>query len=78
MIPTCKHPDHILPYRKNGDKYHKAAAFYKKLTLDAFESAPTTMKTVTADKVDGDFYDYLPEVEDVINHIVNIFEIGDD
>lgn len=74
LIPTCKHPDHILPYRENGDKHYKAFSLYKKLTLDAFESSPTTMYTVTADKVDGNFYDYLPETEDVISCINNIFE----
>ena len=33
LIPTCKHPDHILPYR-NGTKSYKTAALYKKLALD--------------------------------------------
>jgi len=74
LIPTCKHPDHILPYRNNGDKYYKAFALYKKLTIDDFSSAPTTLYTVTADKVKGDFYDYLPETNDVIDCVINIFE----
>lgn len=73
LIPTCKHPDHILPYRKNGDKHYKSFVFYNKLTLDAFPSAPTTLYTVTADKVLGDFYDYLPETDEIVNCVDKIF-----
>ena len=73
LIPTCKHPDHILPYRKNGDKHYKSFAFYKKLTLDDFPSEPTTLYTVTADKVLGDFYDYLPETDEIVNCVDKIF-----
>lgn len=74
LIPTCKHPDHILPYRENGNKYYKAFALYKKLTIDAFPSAPTILYTVTADKVIGDFRDYLPEEEDVVTCIDDIYK----
>jgi hypothetical protein len=39
LIPTCKHPDHVLPYRidEKGriSNYHKAFALYKKLTFDS-------------------------------------------
>lgn len=73
LIPTCKHPDHIMPYRNGGDKYYKGYALYKKLTLDDFPSAPTVMYEVTADKVQGDFYDYLPETQDVIDTVEIIF-----
>lgn len=74
LIPTCKHPDHILPYRENANKYYKAFALYKKLTIDDFESSPTTMYTVTADKVKGNFYDYLPDVDTVIDCISEILK----
>jgi hypothetical protein len=33
LIPTIRHPDRLLHLR-NGSRYHKAAALYKKLVLD--------------------------------------------
>lgn len=72
LIPSCKHPDHILPYRK-GNIYHKAFALYKKLMISEYESAPTTIHEVRGDKIpNGTFYDYLPEVEEVIAAIERI------
>lgn len=67
LIPTCKHPDHILPYR-NGGKYYKAKALYKKLTED-----DTTFSNLAGDIFIAKYipkghtiHDYLPDVEEVI------------
>lgn len=65
LIPTCKHPDHILPWRK-GDKYYKAKAFYKRLSLDDVPSAPTCIEGSLADKIHRDWSEYLPDISDVI------------
>jgi hypothetical protein len=70
LIATCKHPDHVLPYRK-GSKYHKAYAFMKKLTIDEWDYNPTRLGCSngkeTADKIiKGTIMDYLPEPEEVV------------
>jgi lipopolysaccharide biosynthesis glycosyltransferase len=70
LIPTCKHPDHILPYR-NGSKHYKAKALYKKIIED----------DVVFGNLAGDVFvssyipqghvinEYLPEVEEVISTV---------
>lgn len=69
LIPTCKHPDHILPYRY-GSKSYKSAALYKRLALDDMQQAPSTVYGAAADKlVGGDWKDYLPEPELVIEEV---------
>ena len=68
LIPTCKHPDHVLPYH-NGNVNHKAVALYKKLTLNAVSSQPTEIHGQTAEFVVGDILDYLPEPKDVVEEV---------
>jgi len=74
-IPTCKHPDHILPYR-NGSQSYKTKALYKKLLLDDLEIRHTEFKTDTIDLIPSgkNMYDYIPEVDDVVNNIFDIYE----
>jgi hypothetical protein len=69
LIPSCKHPDHVLPYR-HGNKYYKAKAIYNKLTCDYIESLPTATKDVTVDVVIGKIEDYLPEPSRVVQEIL--------
>jgi ADP-heptose:LPS heptosyltransferase len=69
LIPSCKHPDNVLPYR-HGNKYYKAKAIYNKLTCDAIESLPTSTKDVTVDIVVGKIEDYLPTPEKVVEEIL--------
>lgn len=64
LIPTCKHPDHVLPYR-HGHRYYKARSICKKLTCAAVNSTPTQVHGQTIDYVVGDIMDYLPEPKDV-------------
>jgi hypothetical protein len=63
LIPSCKHPDHILPYREGG-QYHKAKTFYKRLTCDDIDSSPTNIDGQTIDYLAKDIKNYLeyPEV----------------
>jgi len=68
LIPTCKHPDHILPWR-NGSQTYKAASLYKKLMSDEYSSQPTELYGVLADKAIGEFEDYLPEPDAVIDYV---------
>lgn len=68
LIPTCKHPDHLLPYR-NGTKYYKTLSLYKKIALDDMETAPTTVYGSLADKLHGKWEDYLPDSREVVDKI---------
>ena len=75
VIPTCKHPDHILPFRMAPggmiSNYHKAHAMYKKLTLDDCDQRPTTWIEggATAETKKDDWGSYLPSVEEVCEKI---------
>jgi hypothetical protein len=71
VIPTCKHPDHILPYRKNSEgsisNYHKAFALYKKLVLDDCDQRPTSWIEggASAEFIKNDWSYYLPSPKEV-------------
>jgi len=73
LIPTCKHPDHVLPFRKTPDGFittrYRSDALYKKLTLDDCDQRPSTWIEggATAEKINGKWEDYLPEVDEVVN-----------
>ena len=74
-IPTCKHADHILPYR-NGTQSYKTKALNKKLLLDDLEIRHTEFLTDTIDIIpEGhDLYEYIPDVDTVVNEIIKIYE----
>ena len=71
LIPTMKHADHVLPYR-GGYKYYKAISVCKKLTVDGL-NRKTNEEKQRIDLVEGDINDYLPETEQVINTVVDIY-----
>lgn len=73
LIPTCKHPDNVLPYR-NGSKSYKTKALYKKLTVDEIDSSPTQVHGQTLDWVNGDIIDYLPDTSLVVSEIDKIMK----
>ncbi|MDP1711129.1 MAG: glycosyltransferase family 9 protein [Candidatus Nanopelagicaceae bacterium] len=73
LIPTCKHPDHLLPWRR-GRKDWRAEALYERLVIDDIPSAPTTIEGSTADKLPKPWAEYLPEPERVVRHAVSAFE----
>ena len=81
VIPTAKHPDHILPFRtdKNGvtSQYYKTIALYKKLTLDDLDTFWLSENPDNIDIVKGDILDYIPEPEDVVNTINKIMNRED-
>jgi len=72
LLPSCKHPDHVLPYR-NGSPYHKAKALYKLLTIDECDSRPTTMYETSADSINRGWYDYLMPAKNVVNEVEEIW-----
>lgn len=73
LIPTCKHPDHILPYRDGGRVTYKARALYKRLTLDDCVSQPTAVHGASGEFVKGDILDYLPDPQEVVDTAVTMF-----
>lgn len=75
-IPTCKHPDHILPYR-NSTQYYKTKALYKTLLLDDLEIRHTEFNTDTIDLIPKGktLYDYIPDVDTVVKEVFEIYDI---
>lgn len=71
LIPTCKHPDHILPYR-GSDRSYKQIALYKKLTLDDCAQAPTEVHGASGEFIKRPFNEYLPETQTVVEETVRI------
>jgi len=69
LIPSCKHPDHVLPWRK-GSVYYKAKALYKKLIIDDVESRPTQVYETSVDVKGIQWEQYLPDTDVVINGAV--------
>lgn len=65
LIPTCKHPDHILPYRRGRTDY-KTQSLYRDLLLDDFPSAPTEIYGVEASAVPRAWENYLPAPAEVV------------
>lgn len=75
VIPTCKHPDHILPFR-NGSQYYKTKSLYKKLLLDDLEIRHTEFHIDSIDKIpEGHtMYEYLPNPDEVVKTVFEIYE----
>lgn len=73
LIPSCKHPDHILPIRKGHIDY-KTLALYKKLIIDEVESRPTQVYPTSVDIKNIDWNNYLIEPKEIINSILNIWD----
>lgn len=76
LIPSCKHPDHLLPYRNGGHQDYKARALYKRLTLDDCVSQPTAVHGASGEFVKGNILDYIPEPEDVVAAAVDMFRVN--
>lgn len=71
LVPTCKHHEHILPFR-SGNPYYKAKALYKKLALDDCETRPTAIHGATAEYFVGNVYNYLPPPDEVIKTVEGV------
>jgi ADP-heptose:LPS heptosyltransferase len=77
LLPSCKHPDRILPYR-NGTQYHKAKALWKKILDDDHIVTPTSMIgwkmagwQIGAFKPGHTIEEYIPEPKTVIEEAFN-------
>jgi hypothetical protein len=69
LLPSCKHPDHVLPYR-NGSVNYKTKTLYKKLILDEVESRPTQVYQTSVDIKVKNWDDYLLNSKDVVQEII--------
>lgn len=70
LLPSCKHPEHLLPWR-NGKQDYKAKAFYKRLVIDDCACAPTEVHGASAEFIYRDWSEYLPEPEEIVKAICN-------
>jgi lipopolysaccharide biosynthesis glycosyltransferase len=77
-FPTCKHADHILPFR-GGTQYYKTKALCKSLLLDDLEIRHTEFNPDTIDTVPSGktLLDYLPSPEEVVKEVFEIYERKD-
>ena len=69
LLPSCKHPDHVLPYR-NGSTLYKTKSFYKKLIIDDVESRPTQVHETSAEIENIDWNKYLMYTNHIIDGII--------
>lgn len=81
LIPSCKHWDHVLPFRKDPEtgvisNQYKAIALCKKLTLDDCESAPTCVNGSSAEFIKDKWENYLPEPQQVIDEAIKRYNDG--
>jgi len=74
LIPSSKHPDHVLPWRK-GSQTYKTKVLYKKLLIEDLEVRHTEFYFDTIDKIpkDNTIDEYLPDPKDVVNEIFSIY-----
>jgi ADP-heptose:LPS heptosyltransferase len=72
LIPTCKHPDNILPFRK-GQQYYKAAVLYKNLIEDVCAGRATDLTgwQLSTFRPGKKIEDYLPDAHEVINTAIS-------
>jgi lipopolysaccharide biosynthesis glycosyltransferase len=75
LIPTAKHPDLLMPYRK-GQQYYKAAAVVKKLIEGASEGRATDLNgwMLSNFKKGRKIEDYIPEPSEVISKAVEMLQ----
>jgi hypothetical protein len=73
LIPSCKHPDHILPFR-HGTIHYKTRSLYKRLILDDIETRPTQVYQTSADVHDIEWDKYLPDTSTVVYTIYGIID----
>lgn len=64
LIPTCKHHEHLLPYRK-GRKNFKTCALFKELACEDFNFVPNSVASWSIIRLKRDINEYLPTPEKV-------------
>lgn len=74
LVPTSKHPNHVIPWRK-GCQTYKTKTLYKKLLIDDLEVRHTEFyfDTINMLPKGKTIEEYLPEPEDVVSEIFDIY-----
>ncbi len=67
LIPTCQHPDHLLPVRLSTPGY-KCTALYKRLLDQDYPMLPTSIEWTPRGHA-FNFADYLPDPEEVVTEV---------
>jgi hypothetical protein len=75
LIPTCKHPDHVLPYR-NGSPDYKSLTLYKKLPADEFNTQPTCITTSSAEFIFSEWNNYLLTPIEIVEKIKKVLGVN--
>ena len=71
LVPSCKHPDHVLPIR-HGRVDYKTKALYKRLALDDINSQPTCIEGSFGEFIPNKWSEYLLEPKEIIQEVLNI------
>lgn len=71
LIPSCKHPDFVVPYR-HGTPYYKARALCKRLFVDDLPFEPVRDGRLSVDVEPDDWDRYLPSPEIVAREVCGI------
>lgn len=68
LIPTCKHPEHILPYR-HGSQWYKAVALYRTLACEEYGFRPTEIEVRSVAHTVNPIETYLPSPTEVVEQV---------
>lgn len=71
LIPTCKHPEHLLPYR-HGSIWYKAKALYRNLACDDYKVTPSQIEVHSPVRLVKSIDYYLPSVCEVVSAVNNM------
>ena len=73
LVPTCKHPDHIFPYRQGTTQY-KTRAVYRDLLLDDYPNHPCVLGETSIEFLKHPWEKYLPEPREVVAAVLEAHE----
>lgn len=71
LIPTNKHPEHVLPYR-HGSVWYKAAALYKNAAFEDYQFRPSNAEAESIARLKKPIEYYLPDPQEVIETTYNM------
>lgn len=73
LIPTCKHPEHVLPYRR-GSQWYKAVALYRSLACEEYCFRPTEIEVRSVAHTVNPIETYLPLPSEVVESVITMLE----
>ncbi len=71
LIPTNKHPEHVLPYR-HGSVWYKAAALYENAAFEDYQFRPSNAEAESIARLKKPIEYYLPDPQEVIETTYNM------